>query len=90
MIPEALVDPRISPCKSRGLPGAGSDALLNLLKDLARNLLQVVVRLVHLLLLGGQGVAAVMGPILGGIKLKVKSKGALNLFSDPRNVQVGG
>jgi hypothetical protein len=83
VVPEALVDPRISSGKARGLPGAGSEALLNLLKDLARILLQVVVRLVHLLLLGGQGVAAVMGPILGGIELKVKSKGALTLFSDP-------
>ena len=90
MVPEALVDFRIRPGKARGLPGARSDALLNLLKDLARILLQVVVRLIHLLLLGGQGVAAIMGSILGGIKLKVKSKWALTLFSYPRNVQVGG
>ena len=90
MVPETLVYPRISPGKARRLPGTGEDALLNFLKDLALILLQVVVRLVHPLLLGGQGVAAVMGPILGGIKLKVKSKWALTLFSDPRNVQVGG
>jgi len=90
VVPEALVDPRICTSKARGLPGAGSDTLLNFLKDLARILLQVVVRLVNLLLLGDQGVAAVMGPIFWGIELKVKSKGALTLFSYPRHVQVGG
>ena len=53
MVPEALVDPRIgSPGKARGLPGTGQEALLDFIKDLAYILLQVVVRLVHLLLLG--------------------------------------
>ena len=92
MVPEALVDPRIgSPGKARGLPGAGHEALLDFIKDLAHILLQVVVRLVHLfLLLGGQGDAAVVSPILRGIELKVESQRALTLFSDPGHVLVGG
>ena len=88
MIPQTLVNSRISRCESRRLSRPGSEAVLELGKDRADIGFQVVIRLIYLLFLIYQSLATLMRSVLRAIESEIQAERPLALFSDPSNVLV--